>query len=155
MENRAGSSKSSAKSSFRRLCLYCGDAGHWAKECDAKTAPFLKRSAEDNLWRTPGGLQVCFAHNGRHGKCSKSATCTFEHICSLCGSSGHSAGTCPRHELFPIVTPLRFDRWASVLQEAGLLSLYSDVPAGIRDGFRCGATLPSLLFLLLPMLAPL
>ncbi|KAF8874128.1 hypothetical protein BD779DRAFT_1678870 [Infundibulicybe gibba] len=93
-DSRASTSKASQKSF--RLCIYCGETSHWAKECEAKSAPFLKKSAEDNLWRTPGGRQVCYAYNGKHGKCLKSATCPFEHICSLCGSAAHSAGSCAK-----------------------------------------------------------
>jgi hypothetical protein len=43
-----------------------------------------------------------------------------------------------REELFPIVTPLRWKRWATHLKEAGVLEEFADVPVGIRDGFRLG-----------------
>ncbi|KAF8869430.1 hypothetical protein BD779DRAFT_1457444, partial [Infundibulicybe gibba] len=47
-----------------------------------------------------------------------------------------------RHEIFPIVTPLHFSCWALALREAGLHLKYPDIPAGIRDGFRCGVEAP-------------
>ena len=47
-----------------------------------------------------------------------------------------------RHEFFPVVTPLRWKRWESILDEAGILKEFSDVPVGIRDGFRLGYSEP-------------
>jgi hypothetical protein len=47
-----------------------------------------------------------------------------------------------RHEYFPIVTPLRWKRWEVLLEEAGVLEDFSDVPTGIRDGFRLGYSEP-------------
>jgi hypothetical protein len=43
-----------------------------------------------------------------------------------------------RHEFFPVVTPLCWKEWESILDEAGILNEFSDVPVGIRDGFRLG-----------------
>jgi hypothetical protein len=40
--------------------------------------------------------------------------------------------------MFPVVTPLRWKAWEAHLAEAGVLEDFSDVLAGIRDGFRLG-----------------
>jgi hypothetical protein len=42
--------------------------------------------------------------------------------------------------LFPIVTPLRWERWSSALKKAGILADFSDIPCGIRDGFPIGVS---------------
>jgi len=47
-----------------------------------------------------------------------------------------------RREVFPVVTPLCWEKWESILDEAGALEEYSDVPIGIRDGFRLGYSEP-------------
>lgn len=47
-----------------------------------------------------------------------------------------------RNELFPVVTPLRWQAWENHLNEAGLLEEFADVPVGIRDGFRLGYNEP-------------
>jgi hypothetical protein len=44
----------------------------------------------------------------------------------------------PRPELFPIVTPLRWQRWEAILGEAGLLDEFADVPLGLQFGFKIG-----------------
>ena len=41
-------------------------------------------------------------------------------------------------DLFPIVTPLKADRWQHWIAEAGLEEGYGDVPDGIRLGFAHG-----------------
>lgn len=46
-------------------------------------------------------------------------------------------------ELFlPIRTSLKWSAWLTALERAGLLDVFSDVPAGIRDGFRLGPSSP-------------
>ncbi|KAJ7041250.1 hypothetical protein C8F04DRAFT_901592, partial [Mycena alexandri] len=48
---------------------------------------------------------------------------------------------------FPIVTPLKADRWEHWIARAGLSEGWGDVPKGIRNGFAHGfdssRTLPS------------
>jgi hypothetical protein len=48
-------------------------------------------------------------------------------------------------EILPIVTPLLHEGWSQVLDKAGLLSEYQDLPKGIHFGFRSGLklTIPS------------
>jgi hypothetical protein len=48
--------------------------------------------------------------------------------------------TTPEQDLFPIVTPLRWQRWEAVLSEAGLLDRFADVPLGLRFGFKIGVS---------------
>jgi hypothetical protein len=43
-----------------------------------------------------------------------------------------------RNAIFPIVTPLHHERWSVLLEEAGLLEEYEDLPKGIQYGFRSG-----------------
>ena len=43
-----------------------------------------------------------------------------------------------RNKYFPIITPLRSKRWEEYLRQADLLEIFSDVPIGIRDGWRLG-----------------
>ena len=43
-------------------------------------------------------------------------------------------------ELHPIVMPLIWHRWQELIEEAGLLNEFADVPAGLRNGFRLGIT---------------
>ena len=45
-----------------------------------------------------------------------------------------------RSEYLPIITPLRWDQWRDALSLAGSLSSFSDVPIGLRDGFRLGVS---------------
>jgi hypothetical protein len=47
-----------------------------------------------------------------------------------------------RHEFFPVVTPLCWQKWETALIEAGALNEFSDVPVGIRDGFGLGYSEP-------------
>ena len=42
--------------------------------------------------------------------------------------------------ILSVVTPLRWQRWESELAAAGCLSEFSDVPLGIREGFRVGTS---------------
>lgn len=44
----------------------------------------------------------------------------------------------PPREWFPIVTPLKADRWQHRIAEAGLTREWADVPEGIRNGFAHG-----------------
>ncbi|CAK5263722.1 unnamed protein product [Mycena citricolor] len=46
----------------------------------------------------------------------------------------------PRPELFPIITPLRADRWEHWISKAGLADRYADIPDSIRHGFTHGIT---------------
>lgn len=39
---------------------------------------------------------------------------------------------------FPIVTPYKHERWAQMLDEAGVLDKYADIPLGIENGFEIG-----------------
>lgn len=43
-----------------------------------------------------------------------------------------------REQLLPIVTPLKHESWRDLLQEAGVLEEFADVPAGIQYGFDLG-----------------
>jgi hypothetical protein len=43
-----------------------------------------------------------------------------------------------RDILFPIVTPLKSERWRDLLEEAGVLEEFADVPTGIQHGFDLG-----------------
>jgi hypothetical protein len=45
-----------------------------------------------------------------------------------------------RNKLFPIITPLRWDRWRDRLLAAGWLVEFADVPIGLHDGFRIGVS---------------
>lgn len=47
-----------------------------------------------------------------------------------------------RHEFFPVVTPLCWQKWETALIEAGALNEFSDVPVGIRNGFGLGYSEP-------------
>jgi hypothetical protein len=49
-----------------------------------------------------------------------------------------AAQSVPPNTPFPIVTKLKADAWETALRDAGILSLYSDIPAGLREGFLCG-----------------
>ena len=40
--------------------------------------------------------------------------------------------------IFPIVTKLKADAWELALEDAGILSEFSDIPVGLRQGFQCG-----------------
>jgi hypothetical protein len=40
--------------------------------------------------------------------------------------------------IFPIVTKLKADAWELALEDAGILSEFSDIPLGLRQGFDCG-----------------
>ena len=42
------------------------------------------------------------------------------------------------NSIFPIVTKLKLDAWEHALRDAGILGEYSDIPAGLRNGFLCG-----------------
>ena len=42
------------------------------------------------------------------------------------------------NSVFPIVTKLKPDAWERALADAGILSEFSDIPAGLREGFFCG-----------------
>jgi hypothetical protein len=46
------------------------------------------------------------------------------------------------NRLFPIVTPLRYDKWEKRLEEAGLLEHFPDIPKGIKHGFSGGINTP-------------
>lgn len=39
---------------------------------------------------------------------------------------------------FPIVTPYKHERWREMLEEAGVLDEYADIPDGIENGFEIG-----------------
>jgi hypothetical protein len=45
-----------------------------------------------------------------------------------------------RTDLLPIITPLRWERWKELLEAAGCITEFADVPIGIRDGFRLGVS---------------
>jgi hypothetical protein len=45
-----------------------------------------------------------------------------------------------RQDLFPIVTPLRWQRWEAALAEAGLAEEFRDIINGIRFSFRIGVS---------------
>jgi hypothetical protein len=45
-----------------------------------------------------------------------------------------------RSNLFPIVTPLKWSRWQDLLSAAGAIHEFSDIPIGLRDGFRIGVS---------------
>jgi hypothetical protein len=40
--------------------------------------------------------------------------------------------------LFPIVTPLRYQKWYELLEEAGILEEFAEVPEGLCNGFGLG-----------------
>lgn len=48
-------------------------------------------------------------------------------------------GTVPPHQL-KVVTPLSWKVWQAELQELGLLTIFSDVPTGLRYGFATGVS---------------
>jgi hypothetical protein len=46
----------------------------------------------------------------------------------------------PRLDLLSIVTPLLWDKWEELLDAAGVLDRFHDVPLGLRDGFHLGVS---------------
>jgi len=45
-----------------------------------------------------------------------------------------------QYEVFPIVTPLLWERWQDALRGAGVLSKFADVPRGLCFGFKIGVS---------------
>jgi hypothetical protein len=45
-----------------------------------------------------------------------------------------------RNKFFPIVTPLKWDKWHKILKAADGLNELGEVPKGLRDGFRLSST---------------
>lgn len=46
-----------------------------------------------------------------------------------------------RNEYFPIVTPLKWEKWQELLEESNGLDEFAEVPKGLRDGFCIGSDL--------------
>ena len=45
-----------------------------------------------------------------------------------------------RYEIFPIVTPLLWEKWWDALQDSGVLDEFADVPRGLCFGFKIGVS---------------
>jgi hypothetical protein len=86
---RAAQTKPGSQEDHNKWCFLCGSPEHNARRCNSAT--YLIR--KDGHWCTPTGVKVCYSFNGIKGCSNASASCAFEHICSLCGSA-HCAREC-------------------------------------------------------------
>lgn len=92
--------------------------------------------------------------SGKHPRMGKSATLSTTRlaVASTVARGLTPAPSVVRRDILPsaaqssdflrIVTPLRWSQWRDMLECAGALEQFHDVPVGIRDGFRLGVAGP-------------
>ncbi|KEP45087.1 putative reverse transcriptase domain protein, partial [Rhizoctonia solani 123E] len=104
-------------------CLHCGGSGHPPPSCNAST-----RANDDSVTTSmaPKDATLLTAHTDRTSAPS---------VVPL-DTQPNPARIDPRK----IITPLIPDAWHSVLHSLNLLDKFSDVPVGLRHGFRFGAS---------------
>ncbi|KZP14732.1 hypothetical protein FIBSPDRAFT_1048624 [Athelia psychrophila] len=86
------------KRTNRTYCFRCGGGGHLPGDYVASTtatgripATIVRSARSKHAMAAPGGLEYCFAF--AQGAC-KQQDCNRGHSCSICGDTGHGAGSC-------------------------------------------------------------
>jgi hypothetical protein len=87
----------SKEPSSDRICIICGRGGHGYKKCTASKAVDGKPLYVTDIKKpcNSEGNAICLQHNVNECR-RESGSCTYSHKCTLCGTSSHSAGNCPR-----------------------------------------------------------
>ncbi|CUA69255.1 ABC transporter B family member 6 [Rhizoctonia solani] len=108
------------------VCFFCGSSSHLSTSCSAKTLvngkPLLAKPSESGSRQINGGA----------------AGSTYAPCAGLSPTLPNNAPSDPRK----IVTPLIPDRWEQAIQTAGIQDQFTDVPIGLRMGFRLGSFSP-------------
>ncbi|KAK0471523.1 hypothetical protein IW261DRAFT_1611954 [Armillaria novae-zelandiae] len=98
-------------------CMICGSDEH-----DGKTNKAAKDTALDTMATKTAGPR--HASTNMHALSAAKPTTTPKNP--------------TEEEIFPIVTPLRHWVWRDMLEDAGVLKEFADIPAGIKNGFLIG-----------------
>jgi hypothetical protein len=93
--------QSSSESQKTGRCLFCGDRtkDHLSRNCTATCFSngvpcHLHRIEPSGTHQSKSGKRYCYAWNGISG-CDDGSACTRgEHLCTLCGTSAHTAQQC-------------------------------------------------------------
>jgi hypothetical protein len=96
-----GQQASSADTSKTGRCIFCGSRtkDHLSRNCPASCNTngvpcHLHRTEPSGTRQSKSGKRYCFAWNGPSG-CDRGSSCNRgEHLCTLCGSSAHTAQLC-------------------------------------------------------------
>jgi hypothetical protein len=87
----------------RAHCFRCGRPDHFPADCKAEltvsgkpTAKLAPTAKSKHAMLAPNGKQFCFGW-ARLSSCNFGDACTNFHGCSICGESGHGAGSCKAH----------------------------------------------------------
>ncbi|KAJ7099770.1 hypothetical protein C8R44DRAFT_747686 [Mycena epipterygia] len=104
-------------------CMYCAARNvHDARECPAPKGKWCIRLKNDMFAPLINTLRICWAYNGAAG-CPSSCKAETE-------AARTQRSTALPAELFPIVTPLKADRWEHWIAKAGLTDEFADIPEG-------------------------